>query len=130
MIRVANLAQFELTSANIQRSQADLARNQIQIASGKKAQAYSEISTQSAQLVSLERTLDRNNQFMSNIDQAATRLNTMESSLSVMVERATEVKGIISNAMSGSNINDLPLQEFARTFATEIASLRRDGIVQ
>ena len=34
MIRVADLAQFQLTMSNIQRSQSTLAENQIQIATG------------------------------------------------------------------------------------------------
>ena len=123
MIRVANLAQFELTMANIQRTQSALASNQIQLATGKKAQTYSEISTQSSELVSLERSVERGEQFKVNINDATTKLNTVDSSLSVMVERATEVKSIISNALSGDNIKDLPLQQLATTFSTEVANL-------
>jgi flagellar hook-associated protein 3 FlgL len=123
MLRVANLAQFETTMANVQRTQSALATNQIQLATGKKAQAYSEIATQASELVSLERSLDRSDQFKVNINDASIKLNTIDSALSVMVDRATEVKSIISNALSGSNIDDLPLQQFAASFSTEVANL-------
>ena len=123
MIRVANFAQFQLQMSNIQRTQSGVAESQIEIATGKKAQSYSEISSQSSQLVNLERSLARKDQFVINIEQAEVRLNTMESSLNVMVDRAIEVKTIISQGLSGSNINDLPLVEFAQTFSTEIAAL-------
>ena len=123
MIRVANFAQFQLQMSQILRTQSSVAESQIEIATGKKAQSYSEISSQSNQLVNLERSVTRKDQFITNIEQAEIRLNTMESSLNVMVDRAIEVKSIISQGLSGSNINDLPLVEFARTFSTEIAAL-------
>lgn len=123
MIRIANFAQFQLQMSQIARTQSSVAESQIEIATGKKAQSYSEISSQSNQLVNLERSVTRKDQFITNIEQAEIRLNTMEASLNVMVDRAIEVKTIISQGLSGSNINDLPLVEFARTFSTEIAAL-------
>src|SRR3546814_10555026 len=47
----------------------------------------------------------------------------MESSVGTMVQRATEVLTIMSSAMSGENIQDVPLQEFATTFLAEAESL-------
>ena len=123
MIRVADLAQFQLTMANIQRSQSTLAENQIQIATGKKAQAYSEIASQSAELVSLERSLERGDQFVDNIELTLGRLNVMESTFGALQEQAINIKGIISQGLSGNNIAEVPLQQFAATFSDEAASL-------
>ena len=123
MFRVANYAQFQFTQANIQRTQSATAINQIQIATGTKAQAYSEMPTQVTELVSLERSIQRSDQFIDNIDQALIRLNTMDSALSVLAERAIDIKSIISQGLSGDTINDLPLQEFATTFSDEIENL-------
>src|SRR3546814_15768955 len=47
----------------------------------------------------------------------------MESSVGTMVQRATEVLAIMSSAMSGANIQAVPLQEFATTFLAEAESL-------
>ncbi|MEM7169530.1 MAG: flagellin [Pseudomonadota bacterium] len=121
MIRFSNIAQYQLTNANILRTQTEIAETQIQIASGKKAQTYSEIATDVTQLVSLERSLTRSDQYTDNIDTALSRLNLMESSVGTLVERSTEVLGIIAQGLSGTNLDDLPLQQFANTFLAEAA---------
>lgn len=123
MFRVANFAQHQLTMSYAMRTQGTLAERQIEIASGKRAQLYSSISTQASELVNVERAVARTTQFSRNIDQALTRLGIMESSVGIMVQRATEVLAIMSSAMSGENINDVPLQEFAATFLAETESL-------
>ena len=124
MFRVANFAQYQLTMSHTMRTQSTLAERQIEIASGKRAQQYSSIAADSNQLVNIERSVARTTQFNRNIDQALTRLGVMESSVGIMVQRATEVLAILSSAMSGENINDVPLQEFAATFLAEAESLR------
>jgi flagellar hook-associated protein 3 FlgL len=123
MYRVANYAQHELALSYAMRTQSSLADRQIQIASGKKAQLYSSISSQASELVNVERSVTRTTQFSRNIDQALTRLGIMESSVGIMVDRATEVLAILSSAMSGENIQDVPLEEFAATFLAEVESL-------
>jgi flagellar hook-associated protein 3 FlgL len=123
MFRVANFAQHQLTLSYAMRTQSSLAERQIEIASGKRAQLYSSISSQASELVNVERAVARTTQFSRNIDQALTRLGIMESSVGIMVQRATEVLAIMSSAMSGENINDVPLQEFAATFLAETESL-------
>lgn len=123
MFRVANYAQHTLTQSYAMRTQSSLAERQIQIASGKQAQFYSSIATKSSELVNVERSVVRTEQFNRNIDTAVTRLSIMESSVGIMVDRATEVLSIISSAMSGNNITDVPLEEFAATFLAEIESL-------
>jgi flagellar hook-associated protein 3 FlgL len=123
MFRVANYAQHQLTQSYTMRTQSRLAERQIEIASGKRAQLYSSISTQASELVNVERAVARTTQFSRNIDQAVTRLGVMESAVGTMVGRATEVLSIMSSAMSGENINDVPLEQFANTFLAEIASL-------
>jgi flagellar hook-associated protein 3 FlgL len=123
MYRVANFAQHQLTLSYTLQTQSNAARTQIQIASGKTAQQYSEISHNSNQLVSLERDIQMSEKFTQNIDQVVARLNIMESSIATMVERATEILGIMSQGLSGSNIDDLPLEEFSATFLQETAGL-------
>lgn len=123
MFRVANFAQHQLTLSYAMRTQGSLAERQIEIASGKRAQYYSSISTQASELVNVERAVARTGQFSRNIDQAVTRLGIMESAVGTMVQRATDVLSIMSQAMSGENINDVPLQEFAATFLAEAESL-------
>lgn len=123
MFRVADFAQHQLTLSYTMRTQGNVAERQIEIASGKRAQQYSTIATDTSELVNIERSVARTEQFNRNIDQALTRLGIMESSVTIMVERATEVLAIMSSAISGENINDVPLQEFAATFLAEAESL-------
>jgi flagellar hook-associated protein 3 FlgL len=96
MFRVANFAQHQLTLSYAMRTQSSLAERQIEIASGKRAQLYSSISSQASELVNVERAVARSTQFSRNIDQALTRLGIMESSVGIMVQRATEVLAIMS----------------------------------
>lgn len=123
MFRVANYAQHLLTLSYTMRTQGSVAERQIEIASGKRAQQYSSIASDSSQLVNIERAVARTEQFTHNIDRALTRLGIMESSVATLVQRATEVLAIMSSAISGENINDVPLQEFAATFLAEAESL-------
>ena len=123
MFRVANYAQHQLTMSYTMRTQGNVAERQIEIASGKRAQQYSSIASDSSQLVNIERAVARTEQFTRNIDQALTRLGIMESATATLVQRATEVLAIMSSAISGENINDVPLQEFAATFLAEAESL-------
>jgi len=123
MYRVANYAQHLRTMSYTMRTQSNLAERQIEIASGKRAQQYSTIASQANQLVNVERSVIRTEQFNHNIDQALTRLGIMESSVATLVDRATEVLSIMSSAISGDNLDDVPLQEFAATFLAETESL-------
>jgi len=123
MFRVADFAQHQLTLSYTMRTQSSVAERQIEIASGKRAQQYSTVSSDASQLVNIERAVARTEQFNRNIDQALTRLGIMESSTAILVERATEVLAIMSSAISGENINDVPLEEFAATFLAEAESL-------
>lgn len=123
MFRVANFAQHQLTLSYTLQTQSNAARTQIEIASGKTAQQYAEIPRDANQLVSLERNIQLSEKFSQNIDQAVARLNIMESSIATMVNRATEVLGIMSQGLSGSYIDDLPLQQFSATFLEEAAAL-------
>ncbi|MGD1876921.1 MAG: flagellin [Kiloniellaceae bacterium] len=123
MFRVANFAQHQLTMSYTMRTQSAMAQRVIDMASGTRGQSYSSISSQSSELVNVERSIARTTQFNRNIDAALTRLGVMESSVGIMVQRATEVLSIMSSAMSGENISDVPLQEFASTFLAEAESL-------
>ncbi len=123
MFRVANFAQHQLNLSYTMRTQSSVAERQIEMASGKRAQQYSAISSDASELVNIERSVARTEQFTRNIDQAMTRLGIMESSVAIMVQRSTEVLAIMSSAISGENINDVPLQEFSNTFLSEMESL-------
>ncbi|NIA69462.1 hypothetical protein HBA54_12750 [Pelagibius litoralis] len=123
MFRVADFAQYQLTMSYTMRTQGQVAERQIEMASGYRAQQYSAISSDASELVNIERSVARSTQFNRNIDQALTRLGIMESSVAIMVQRSTEVLAIMSSAISGENINDVPLQEFSATFLAEMESL-------
>lgn len=123
MARIATYAQQQLSMHYMQHTLSRTAETQIQIASGKKAQQYSGIAGQANQLVSLELSVTRTEQFNRNIDQTIARLNIMESSVATITDRAVSVLSILSSALSGTNLQDIPLSEFAATYRDEIESL-------
>ncbi|MGP1396858.1 MAG: flagellin [Inquilinaceae bacterium] len=123
MTRVSTYAQHQMSMFHIGRTQSNVAETNIQIASGKTAQSYAPMGNKVEQLLSLERETTKTDQYISNIDRTVGRLGIMESSVATMVDRATETLSILASALSGSNIADIPLQQFAQSFSAEIASL-------
>src|SRR3546814_11607143 len=100
MFRVANFAQHQLTMSYAMRTQSNWADRQIQIASGKQGQLYSSIATKASELVNVERSVGRTEQFSRNIDQALNRLGRIHSAVGTMVVGDTEVQSNIISAMS------------------------------
>lgn len=121
MTRIASLAQHNLTQSQITSTQKRMQELQIQLSTGQKAMRYSGIAKDSAQLVNLESTRMRTDQYLSGNNTVNLRLQTMELSVAKTFDVATELKTLLVNAINGSNASDLPLNLTATNMMEEVA---------
>lgn len=123
MTRVSSYGQHLLNQSHIQRLQTRVKDVNIQISSGKVAQQYSEFPTKAGQLLSLERTQTRTDQYQKNINLAIGRLDMVESNFNTLVDQSTYIVGQLANAVSAGNWNVLELTQMAEGYLEEVSSL-------
>ncbi len=123
MIRVSSYAQNQLLQTNMASTQAKVSDRTVQIASGKVTQEYTNISAQALELVSLQRDNVRTTQFERNIQTTKTRLEIMDSNMATMSSRITNLLSDVLNGLNSSNIQEIPLEQFAVSFRQEITAL-------
>ena len=123
MTRVSTYGQHLLNQSHIQRMQTRVKDVNAQISSGKVAQQYSEFPTKAGQLLSLERTQTRTEQYQANINLALGRLDLAESSFATLTDQATYVVGQLANAVSAGNWNVLELTQMAEGYLEQTASM-------
>lgn len=122
MIRITNLAQHVRTQNTVLNTQMQLFKSQTQIASGKVAEQYVEISADSSQLLSLKTELSRTQRFVETANTVERRLELMESSLSAMTDVASSLQTLLVQATSDSGGDDVPLKEEAEGMLQIVAS--------
>ena len=89
--RVATLAQQQMITSSALRTQRNVNDLQVQIASGKKTQAFSGIADDATRLVNLKSELAQAEQFLQNITITEKRLDLMALALD-------QIEGIARNA--------------------------------
>ncbi|HET8727532.1 MAG TPA: flagellin [Alphaproteobacteria bacterium] len=123
MTRVSNYAQHLLNQSYMRGTQNRVNDAMVQVASGKIAQSYDKLGIQSFQLLGLETSQTRSNQFIANIDRALGRMDAMETTMTTLVDRATYLLTQLSSAISGSNADDIALDSLGAGFLEEVAGL-------
>lgn len=121
-MRIASLAQFNATLANIQDAQTRTADAQIKISSGQKAQRYSGLSTDARRLVSFEAAHLRTAKFVENNQRVDGRLQIMETNISTMLDIATSLRADLISVGSGTG-SGLQVDDTASQLLREMASL-------
>lgn len=121
MTRVVNLAQHTLILSQIRDAQARMQETQIQMATGYKAQRYSGIAPDARQLVNLESSHTRMEQYQASNKVVDLRLQTMESSTAQVLDAATKLKTLLTNALNASNANDMAIGLQAQNLLNEVA---------
>lgn len=121
MTRIANLAQQNQIIGNIRETQTRMQDLQIQMATGFKSQRYSGIAPDSRQLVNLESSKARMEQYQANNKTVNLRLQTMEISVSSVFDTASKLKTLLTNALNANNAPDLALPQEAQNMLAEVA---------
>lgn len=121
MTRVVNLAQHALILSQVREAQARMQETQIQMATGYKAQRYSGIAPDARQLVNLEASRARMEQYQTSNKTVDLRLQTMEAATAQVLGAATQLKTLLTNALNASNANDMAIGLQAQNLLNEVA---------
>ncbi len=121
MTRIANLAQHTQILGNIRETQTRMHDLQIQMATGFKSQRYSGIAHDSRQLVNLESSRSRMEQYQTNNNTINLRLQTMEISVGHVFDSASKLKTLLTNALNANNAVDMALPQEAQNMLAEVA---------
>ena len=103
-MRVSTSQLFASNLAGITRLNSELAKVQEQLATGTRIQTASEDPAAATQIVDLNRTIDRNEQFKINGDFASNRLSISETVLGAVGTEINRVEGLIIGAI-GQDVN-------------------------
>lgn len=120
MTRIANLAQHNQMLANIRQTQTRWQETNIQASTGYKAQRYSGIAAQSRQLVNLESDRARMEQYKTNNNTVSLRLQAMETSISSVMDAASKLKTLLTNALNGDNASDIAVAQEAQNLLNAV----------
>ena len=123
MTRIATISQHQLTLFHSLNTQARLQDLQVQLASDKKAQAYSGIAADSARLISMETQRARIEQFMSNIATAEQRLASMDLAVAGTEDLAREFRALLDSALQAPDAAGVPIADFAADLRLMVVDL-------
>ncbi len=111
MTRVSDIGTYSQTLTNLRDTQNRIDTLTTQAATGYVSTRYSGIAANSRQLVNLESSLSRMTQYKTNNQAVQLRLQTMEQSTTKLVEVATNLKTLLTNALNNNNAQDMALQD-------------------
>jgi flagellar hook-associated protein 3 FlgL len=129
MTRIADLSQNKVVTSLILETQSRLADKQAQISSNQKSQDYAGISSDSMQLVSLETSERRMEQYLTDNVYVDLRLNGTLNSIDALKHSVTDIRGILRSLMvdgnlaagiDKDNISDIKTQEIEDVLNTTI----------
>ena len=130
MTRVASLAQQQLITAAALRTQRNINDLQLQVASGKNSQRFSEIADNAGRLVNLKSDLRQAEQFIKNITITEKRLDLMAFAMDEIEDIARKARTDLAGVLNGSAADDLQisaLMQAARDQIVEILNTKDDS---
>lgn len=125
MTRIGTFAANNLALQKNLEAQARIQEGRIQIASGKKSQAFSGIAQNSdaRRLEGLRTEHSANAAFTRSIQRTELRLQEMESSVGQLQDIASRFQTFTLQAVSGDNVAKSNIEDIAGQFREEVASL-------
>ena len=130
MTRIANFAQSERNIGYILDTQKRLAIGQFQASSGKKAESFSGVASDSRRLVNMKSAHIGATQHLANNKLVDDRLQMMESSVAQIFDAVSEYKTLLVNALNANNSNDLAMPQQTQALLDQVSALlnvQQDG---
>lgn len=121
--RVSTFAQQQVITNNALRTQRNVADLQVQIASGKKAQAFSGIADDAGRLVNLKSEVSQAEQFIQNITITEKRLDLMAFAMDQIEDIARKTRTDLAGAINGSAANDIQLPLLAQASLDQVVEI-------
>ncbi len=123
MLRISTMGSHDFQLAQNLRTQSQLNEIQLQIASGYKAQAYSETAGDAGRLLNLEGAISKTDSFMKNVDTLERRLNLMENSVASLFDIANKLRVNLIQGVSANNADEMDLTSLASGMLQEAANM-------
>ncbi|MDZ7714106.1 MAG: hypothetical protein U5L06_13855 [Rhodovibrio sp.] len=123
MIRIGSFAAQNLTLSKNMETQARMHEARLQISSGKKAQAYEGIATDTRRLEGLETKHQQISSFKKSVDRTDQRLNEMASAVDQLQDIASDFRSKLLQATSGDNLPSTNIQGEARALLNQTVGL-------
>ena len=121
--RVATLAQQQMITSSALRTQRNVNDLQVQIASGKKTQAFSGIADDATRLVNLKSELAQAEQFLQNVTITEKRLDLMALALDQIEDIARKARTDIATSFNGSQADDSQLASLMQASLDQLVSI-------
>lgn len=121
--RVATLAQQQLITSNTLRTQRNVNDLQVQIASGKKTQAFSGIADDASRLVNFKSEVSQAEQFIQNITITEKRLDLMAFAMDQIEDIARKARTDFASALNGSAADDIQLPLLAQASLDQVVEV-------
>lgn len=121
MTRIATMAQHTMILSHIREAQTRMQETQIQMATGYTTQRYTGIAPEARQLVNLESSHARIQQYQTNNKTIDLRLQTMEGVVGQTVDAATKLKTLLINGLHNNSAADMALGTQAQNLLNEVA---------
>jgi len=106
MTRIADLAQNKIVRTHILDTQSRLADRQTQISTNQKSQDYAGISSDSMQLVSLEASERRMQQYLTDNVYVDLRMNSTLNSIDTLKKSLIDIRGLLRSLMVDGELAD------------------------
>jgi flagellar hook-associated protein 3 FlgL len=123
MTRVSDFAQNQLTLFYLSNTQQKLLNTQNQISTGKVADSFAGIGSDSSRLVSLQNAEARVNQYLNNAQIVDQRLTSMETDTSQLFTIASKFKTLLVNGLNADQSSDLNLGQQAQDLLNQVQGL-------
>lgn len=123
MIRIGSFAAQNLTLSKNMETQARMHEARLQISSGKKAQAYEGIATDTRRLEGLETKHQQISSFKKSVDRTDQRLSEMASAVDQLQDIAGDFRSKLLQATTGDNLNSTNIQGEAQALLNQTIGL-------
>lgn len=120
--RTGDIAQGNRLNSYIQGAQSRMREAQIQVATGKRAQAYSEIGGETGLLLQARQGLRQADAFVASNTVTVERLRTMDGALGNVVDIAERLRTLLIQRLDPSAGSSIPLATEIDTMLNEIAA--------
>jgi flagellar hook-associated protein 3 FlgL len=123
MIRIGSFAAQNLTLSKNMETQTRMHEARLQISSGKKAQAYEGIATDTRRLEGLETKHQQISSFKKSVDRTDQRLSEMAGAVDQLQDIASDFRSKLLQATSGDNLPSTNIQGEARALLNQTVGL-------
>ena len=123
MTRVTDYSQNQLTLFYLQQTQSRLTDTQNQISTGLVSQDYAGLGSGTSQLVNLQDSESRVNQYSTGAQTVDSRLTSMATATSQVFTIASNLQKLLVNGLNAQTASDLNLNQQAQDMLTQVQGL-------